>query len=442
VDITDPTDHDMTGAWLYVEDSVPFIAVWGQDESAPPALPSIDVGTNIVPVLAASIQQQVDVLAEGYVCGDLVQPYTLEFELHAYNDSFNELSEVIVANDLAPEFTYMSGSAAMTTTLDSTVIESRPIPDDGNGSSFPLDEGGHNVGTIPGFGVTLITFRAVTTATGMFVNRAEIISPPTDPAIYTLELPSRVAGYTMSKILIDPPDGLIDPQPGLVLTFSLTIANTGEATITQLPVWDRFDPRVLTFQSASLPPDLAAPGVITWTDLTIPLGDLAPGASIAQTVSFSLAYPLPPGVADTTNVVLGEGIRDSLERTQAITCSVASLSFPTPTPTIPIQTPTATPTDDGNGNGTPETPTNTPTPATGTPTPGIGIGTPTPGIGTGTPTPGTGTPGFPSGGTPTPPVLFLPETGNASVYSSAWWPWLAIPVVGLVIAWAIRLRRG
>jgi len=56
VPITDP-DHDLTGARLYTENSVPFIAVWGQDQNAPPALPSIDVGTDIVPLRAPSIQK-------------------------------------------------------------------------------------------------------------------------------------------------------------------------------------------------------------------------------------------------------------------------------------------------------------------------------------------------------------------------------------------------
>jgi uncharacterized repeat protein (TIGR01451 family) len=443
VDITDPTDHNMTGAWLYVENGVPFIAVWGQDEDAPPALPSIDVGTNIVPLPAPSIQQHANILSEGYMCGELVQPYTLGFELHAYNDSFNDISDVIVADDLPPEFRYMRGSAAMTTTVDSTVVESRPISDDGSGSPFPLDEGGYNVGTIPGFGETLITFMAQTTRTGVFINRAEIISPPADPSIKTLVLPVRVTGYAMSKTLIDPPGGLVDPEPGQVITFSLSITNTGAVTITRLPVWDQFDERVLTFRSASVPPDLTAAGVITWTDLTVPFGDLPPDASIGGLLSFAVDYPLPPGVARTNNVVLGEGVQDSLERTQAITCGVASLSLPSPTPTVPVQTPAVTP--PVNYPDTPEPPTETPTPPVQTPTPGTGTPTPgtgTPTLGMGTPTPGTGTPGFPGGGTPTLSVLLLPETGSPPGRGLVWWSWIALPLLGLLAAWAVRMRKG
>lgn len=434
VDITDPTDHDMTGAWLYVENGVPFMAVWGQDETAPPALPSIDVGTNIMPLPAASIQQRANILSEGFVCGELVQPYTLEFELHAYNDSFSDFSEAIVADELPPEFSYVPGSAAMTTTLGSALVESRAIPDDGDGSPFPLDEGGYNLGSIPAFGETLITFRAVTTHSGVFVNRAEIISPRADPTINTLELPSRVAGYAMAKTLIDPPDGLLDPEPGLVITFSLSITNTGAVTITRLPVWDQYDARVLTFRGASLPPDLTSPGLIAWSDLTLPLGELPPAASINGWVSFGVVYPLPPGVTHTENVVLGEGVQDSLQRTQAITCGVASLSFPSPTPTA---TETPTPTPPREVTDTPGPPPGTPTPGTETPTPGTR--TPTPG--TGTPWLGTGTPGLPGGGMPTPAVLILPETGSRPVRQVAWWPWLALPVLVLLAVWAVRWRR-
>jgi uncharacterized repeat protein (TIGR01451 family) len=415
VDIADPIDHDMTGAYLYVESRIPFIAVWGQDESAPPALPSIDVGTNIVPLRAPSIQQESEVLTEGYVCGTLVQPYTLEFLLHVYNDSVADSAEVIVADYLSPEFSYVLGS---------TTVNGSPIPDNSSGSPFPLDEGGHNIGTIPGFGETPITFKTVTTYTGEFINRAEILSPPADPAIATVWLPARVAGYAMTKVSIDPADGVIDSEPGQVITFGLTITNTGQETITQLPVWDTFDENLLTFRDATVPPDQVASGVITWTDLTIPFGDLVPAQSIVQSMSFSVTYPIPEGVTGTNNVVLGEGVPNTLDRTQAITCSVASVSFVIPTPTPPTITPTPTPSL-----------TVTPTPPSVTQTP-----RPAPGL-TPTPTQYRPTPGITTLVTATPAVVLLPETGTGRPPTVQWWPWLALPIFGLLTAWMIRLRK-
>lgn len=426
VDITDPDDHDLTGAYLYVENGVPFIAVWGQDESAPPALPSIDVGTNIVPLRAPSIQQDSNILSEGYVCGTLIQPYTIEFQLYVYNDSVADSPEVIVADDLPPEFTYVLGS---------TTVGDSPIPDDSRGSPFPLDGGGYNIGTVPGFDQTVLTFRAVTTYTGEFLNRAEIISPSADPAIATLQLPARVAGYSVTKTLIDPADGLIDPEPGQVITFGLTVTNTGVETITRLPLWDTFDENSLIFQDASVPPDLTSAGVITWTDLTVPFGDLAPDQSISQTMSFSVTYPIPAGVTGTSNVVLGEGVQDSLERTQAITCGVASVSFPTPTPSGGGDGDGGgNGNGDGDGDGDDGTKTPSPPPDTPTPTPPLN--------GTPTPQQSTGTPGTSTLLTPTPAVLFLPETGARSSSRVQSWPWLIMPVLGLLAVWVIRMRMG
>jgi uncharacterized repeat protein (TIGR01451 family) len=232
----------------------------------------------------------------------------------------------------------------------------------------------------------------------------------------------------MTKVSIDPADGLIDPELGQVITFGLTITNTGEETITRLPVWDTFDEDLFTFQGATVPPDEIASGVITWTDLTIPLGDLAPAQSITQSISFSVTYPIPAGVTGTSNVVLGEEVQDTLGRTQAITCSVASVSFVIPTPTPPTITPTPTSSLTVTPTLPPDTKTATPPSVTQTPTP--------PPYGTPTPTPGT-----PTLVTATPAVVLLPETGTGRSPTVPWWPWLALPAVGLLTAGVIRLRK-
>jgi uncharacterized repeat protein (TIGR01451 family) len=132
----------------------------------------------------------------------------------------------------------------------------------------------------------------------------------------------------VNKTLIDPPGGPV--AAGQVITFGLTLTNTSSATITELPLWDTYDENLLTFRSASLPPDSVTPGLATWTDLTISLGDLAPGASLTQTLSFSVTDPLPPGVTGTRNVALGTGVQDSQGRTQAIVCAESPLAFRTP----------------------------------------------------------------------------------------------------------------
>ena len=384
VPITDP-DHDLTGARLYTENGVPFIAVWGQDQNAPPALPSIDVGTDIVPLLAPSIQKVFQILEEGYDCGAVTREHKVRFQLLVYNDGADAFLDVVVRDDLSPGTGYVPGS---------TAVDGSPVTDDGSGTPFPLDEGGYNVGTIAGFGQISIAFDATIRDPGVYNNRAEIVSPPADPASVDLSLPFRQAGYEISKTLLDPPQDPI--SPGQVITFGLTITNTGGTTITHFPLRDVFDGNFLIFRSASLTPNVVAAGEVRWDDVTTFIGDLGPGALVNLWLSFSAVDPLPAGETSTFNAVLTEGVRDEFDHVHAIQCDEAVVRFnvPAPAPT-PTSTPraTATPTNGGGG-----TPTSTP-PAT---------------------------PSIPSP-TSTPVVLFLPETGSGRTPTYPWWHWLALP---------------
>jgi uncharacterized repeat protein (TIGR01451 family) len=413
VDITDPTDRDMTAARLYTENGVPFVAVWGQDESAPPALPSIDIGTSVVPLRAPSIQKLGTPIVEGYNCGTLKRPFIVTFQLLAYNDAVDDFLDVMIADTLSAGITYVPAS---------TRLGGSPIPDDSDGSPFPLDGAGYNVGTIPGMGDLTITFDAVIEDPGVYVNQADIISPPADPASFALSLPYRVASYAVAKTLLDPSSGVVD-YPGQVITFGLTITNTGNVAITQLPLRDAFDENYLTFHSASVPPDVVVPGETRWDDLTTFFGgDLLPTTSISLTVSLIASDPLPSGEPDTHNLVLAEEVVDAVGRTQAILCAEAMVIFPPPQePPEETPTPTLTP------SPPPSLPSPTPPPPSTTPPL-----SPTP------PPPSTPSPPPPQ---LTPPVLFLPETGSSHATVPLWWLWIALPALALLVAWADRHHR-
>lgn len=401
VDITDP-DWDLTGARLYT-DGVPFIAVWGQDQGASLALPSIDLGTNIVPLRAPSIQKGYTVVQEGYSCGTVAQDTILQFRLQAFNDSNVPIPNAVVRDTLPAGVMYVAGS---------TMMQGTPIPDNSSGSPFPLDEGGLNVGTIPELGVVRLTFDAVVGDVG-FTNQAGFVSPSADPASVDVSLPFRPASYQVTKTLIDPPGGLADP--GDVITFSLTITNTGNSAITTLPLRDEFDANILTFQSASLPPDTPIPGQLGWTDVT-GAGDLPPATSLNVLLSFTVNNPIPSNEPGTINVALAEGVLSSDGINQAIRCGEAGVSFVTATPTPTLTpTPTATATrGKGNGDGK----------KTATPTP-----------------PRTGTPPTTVILTPTPAVLLLPETGVSDPGAVPLWPWVALPALGLLLGWSIYRHR-
>jgi uncharacterized repeat protein (TIGR01451 family) len=281
-------EYVLTGARFYSTDTS-FMAVWGQDESAPAALPSIDVGTNIVPLRAPSIQVNCTIDCSCDV-GD--GTYRVTYQVLLFNDGAVEFVDVIVRDELPAGVAYVPGSV---------LVDGASIPDDAAGTPFPLDEDGYNVGRIPGFGKVTVTFQAQASQGGVYTSQADIPSHPlADPANHTLDLTHQACRYRVSKTLIDPPAGEV--ERGRVITFGLTITNTGTMTVTQLPLRDEFDPAHLTFRAASLAPDdTSTAGVLAWTDLTSALGDLAPGQPVGLALSFEVPADLPAEVTGTHN---------------------------------------------------------------------------------------------------------------------------------------------
>jgi uncharacterized repeat protein (TIGR01451 family) len=405
--IVDPVDYDMTGAYLYTQDGVRFIAVWGQDEDAPPPEPSIDVGTNIAPLRAPSLQKTYLPDRPGFSCGTLSQSAIFRFDLRAYNDSALDIVNAVVQDNLPSELRYVLGS---------TTVDGASVPDNTSGTPFPLDgDDGLNIGTLEAGESILVSFLAETDDTGEFLNVA-LLTPAADPAAVEVLVPALPTGYEVTKTLVDPSGGVADP--GQVITFNLTISNTGTVTITELPLRDEFDPDVLTFSSASVTPSAVddSIGEITWDDLTDSLGDLAPDSPpYVIALSFVVSSDLPSGLTSTINRAFSTGAQGSDGSPQAITCAEAQVTFDVPEPT-PTPTPTRPP-DDGNGDDKTPTPPPPPPPPAVTPAPA--------------PPP------------PTPAVLLLPETGVVGYDAGARpvWPFVVLPGIGLLLGWAVYRRR-
>jgi hypothetical protein len=81
----------------------------------------------------------------------------------------------------------------------------------------------------------------------------------------------------------------ITPTAGLPLTFTISITNDGAVTVTVLPLTENYDPAIIQFSSAVPPPDFVdeMTGILTWTDITSPLGDLPAFGTISVTVVFT-----------------------------------------------------------------------------------------------------------------------------------------------------------
>ncbi|MFQ6058122.1 MAG: GEVED domain-containing protein [Anaerolineae bacterium] len=85
----------------------------------------------------------------------------------------------------------------------------------------------------------------------------------------------------ITKAVTDPASGAA--RVGDSVTFTITIENTGNKTITTLPLTDTFSDS-LAFVSASIPPDTTDVGTLSWSNL----GPLGPGESLALTLNFTV----------------------------------------------------------------------------------------------------------------------------------------------------------
>lgn len=90
----------------------------------------------------------------------------------------------------------------------------------------------------------------------------------------------------VSKELLAPTSG--QAQPGDEVIFRITVTNSGQTPLSQLPLRDQYEIAHLVYVEADLAPDDGAnDGDLTWADLTELLGrDLAPGESAQVVVRF------------------------------------------------------------------------------------------------------------------------------------------------------------
>jgi len=92
--------------------------------------------------------------------------------------------------------------------------------------------------------------------------------------------------YEIVKDLVTPADAAGNPllaEPGNPITFTITITNTGDTVLSQVPLTDTYDASFLQYVSSS--PAVSTPGAgnLQWIDL----GPLAVGAAHTVTVNFT-----------------------------------------------------------------------------------------------------------------------------------------------------------
>ncbi len=112
-------------------------------------------------------------------------------------------------------------------------------------------------------------------------------------------------GVEVIKTLVTPASG--QTLVGDPVTFQIVIRNTGDTTLTYLPLTDTYDPSCLAYIAKSASPNEngTGAGAIYWNDLTASFGqDLAPGDSFTVTVPFDTVGSCHP--ATNTATVNGE----------------------------------------------------------------------------------------------------------------------------------------
>jgi uncharacterized repeat protein (TIGR01451 family)/fimbrial isopeptide formation D2 family protein len=105
---------------------------------------------------------------------------------------------------------------------------------------------------------------------------------------------SRAVTVTGVDLRLDKSDNGITTAPGGLITYTLTVTNTGSITATGVLITDTV-PANTSFTSASNG-GTESGGVVNWPALT-----LAPGASVTRTLSVRVANPLAAGVTVITN---------------------------------------------------------------------------------------------------------------------------------------------
>lgn len=458
VPITSPTE-DMTGAFLYTTDGTPFIAVWGEQPSAPGGQPAIDAGSNIVPIYSLALQKSFFPRNSLDCSGAVHFDDTLGFTLAYYNNAAYGGDVTLNLQDaLPPELIYVAGS---------THLNGQPVAD-GLGGIAPFSPAAGGVTTTVGQGESgLLSFETViTNAAAIITNQGQASSPLFGQTIADITIPLQVDSPPILRInetLLAPTDGVVSPTE--VITFGVTITNTSsQLDVPILTLRDSFNPAELTFIAANPPPDIIANGVLTWTNLVTETL-LPPGQTVTVILTF-MVNQVPTTVTTIANTVTINGATRDDPALYLICSADARVTLPGP-PITPTITPSITPspttgtppvTTTPSPSTTPGSPTPTPTWDTGTsppPTPPPGL-TPTPSGATPTPeggTPGAGmtltpgpgvemtlTPGYPPGaGTAPLPVGMLPETGQHS-RSSLNLRGLVI-ILGLISLWLWQSSR-
>ncbi len=223
---------------------------------------------------------------------------TVTYRLTVTNDGDADASGVGLRDTIpSPHFTYVNGSTSASWPGHTYTADPAGAP----GPALDWD-----IGATLAPGETLVlTFDMLVeewAAHGLQTNTGTAYGEdgtgtdlPEDTATADIDV-RRHPGVSVEKAL-DDADGYV--PVGGTLTYTITVTNTGNTGIPVVPLTDTYDPAYLGFVSASVAPDAATPGLLTWNDL----GSLAPQGTHQVTLTFEALQPGSSPATDDTAAV-------------------------------------------------------------------------------------------------------------------------------------------
>ena len=142
--IIDPADKSMTGARIFTCDFSKIAGAWGEDPSvAPPAAPGFDAGWTLFPTTWLVVDKTASLATDVNGDGKFGPGDTILYAVKIANAGFADLTNIVLADTLPADVTYVPGSSEL---VQGVVVT--PIADSGV-TPFPFDEGGSAPGVLP-----------------------------------------------------------------------------------------------------------------------------------------------------------------------------------------------------------------------------------------------------------------------------------------------------
>ncbi|HET9221410.1 MAG TPA: DUF11 domain-containing protein, partial [Roseiflexaceae bacterium] len=310
--ISDPVDHDMTGALISAQDNQHRIAVvFGEDACrATRALPYLDLGYTVLPLPVPELNKTARLAVDADRSGDISPGDTLEYTVRALNSGVGPIEQPVLTDTLP--YTYTSFILGSITSTPAPLVLPGVAYDDGSGTFgyIPTGAAGNPDARVHAFRISgyadlppgaaiEVTFR---------VQLRSAIPPDVRSVTNSATLSGRnlaplsaqaITPINQADVQIHKTDGADVVRPGQQLTYTLTYTNAGPGIAHNVVMTDTLPPTAI---NVSTP---AVPGVITPTidlarhQVILQLGTLPAGHVGRTTVTLTLG----PGTVAGTSVV-------------------------------------------------------------------------------------------------------------------------------------------